>query len=98
MGVLMEDVIKAGALLGGGGLKPSSLGARLRVVDGLGERAVHEAVEFAKRWLVIHAKVGATDSEIEIRELMDATGTELSDVIVLPEDCGPMRPALSHGT
>jgi hypothetical protein len=92
MGVLMEDVIKTGALLGGGGLKPSSTGTRLRVVDGqrnlvdgpftetkeliagycilqLASRA--EAVEFAQRWLVIHAKVGATDSEIEIRELMD---------------------------
>jgi hypothetical protein len=92
MGVLMEDVIKTGALLGGGGLKPSSTGARLRVVDGqrnivdgpftetkeliagycilqLASRA--EAVDFAQRWLVIHAKVGAPDGEIEIRELMD---------------------------
>lgn len=30
------------------------------------------AVEFAKRWLAIHAKVGVDECEIEVRELLDA--------------------------
>ena len=93
MGALMQESVVAGSMLGGEGLKPSSLGARLRVVGGkrstvdgpfaetkeliagyvlmqLG--SLGEAVEFALRWLEIHLRVGVSEGEIEIREVMEA--------------------------
>jgi hypothetical protein len=95
MGALMTELGQSGALLGGEGLKPSALGARVkftggkyRVTDGpfaetkemiagysliqVATRA--EAVDFAKRWLQVHAGVGVEEAEIEIRPLF-----ELSD-------------------
>jgi hypothetical protein len=96
MGALMEELSKAGVLLSGEGLKPSSKGARIKfsgdkrtVIDGpfteakeliagysiIQVKSKDEAIDFAKRWLQVHADGSDVDaSEIEIRQLY-----ELSD-------------------
>jgi hypothetical protein len=104
MGALMEEMGKAGVVLGGEGLKPSSKGARIQyagekrtVIDGpftetkeliagyliLQAASKEEALEWARRWLLVHAEAteGVEESEIEVRLV-----SELSDFPVNPAE------------
>src|ERR1041384_4485849 len=78
MGKFNEELVKAGIMLDGAGLKPSKEGARVRfsgdkrsVIDG----PFPEAIEWVKRC----PNPMLTDSEIEIRPFFEMGDFEMND-------------------
>ncbi len=83
MGKFNEELVKAGVMLAGEGLQPSSKGARVRfsgtkrtVIDGPFTESKEEAIEWVKR----SPNPFDGESEIEIRQVFEAAdfGAELT--------------------